>query len=104
MVFSSRRRFNQIFKPDLLKSFPKLSGAKSFSAATADNLTDGIFFIWCYDLSSNNDGSDGGASGRATAFCLCRLGSNPTTDLGFLFRIAVRLVSLVVGLFLRVCN
>ena len=47
------------------------------------------------------DGSGGGTSGRAMAFCLGRPGSNPGTDFTFFqFRIAVNLFSLGVGLFL----
>ena len=46
-------------------------------------------------------GSGGGTSGRAIAFCLGRLGSNPGSDFGFFqFRIAVHLFSPGVGLFL----
>ena len=41
----------------------------------------------------------GGASGRAVAFCLSKLGSNPRTDLIFWFRIAANLFSLGTGLF-----
>ena len=43
-------------------------------------------------------GSGGGASGRATAFCLSGPRSNPGKDLAFWFRIAVDLFSLGVGL------
>ena len=48
-------------------------------------------------------GSGGGTSGRATAFCLSRLGSNPKMDLGFLqFRITVNLFSLGILIFYNV--
>ena len=51
-----------------------------------------------------NLGSGGGTSGRAMAFCLGRLGSNPGSQFGFLqSRIAVNLFSLGVGLFLITC-
>ena len=51
------------------------------------------------------DGSGGGTSDRAMAFCLGRPGLNPGTDLGFFqFRIVVNLFSLGVGLFLIMCN
>ena len=50
---------------------------------------------------SKLDGSGGGTSGRAMAFCLSRPGLNPGLDFGFfLFRIAVNLFSLGVKLFL----
>ena len=51
-------------------------------------------------------GSGGGTSGRTMAFCLGRLGSNPRSDFGFYFqfRIAVKLFSLGVRLFLITCN
>ena len=49
----------------------------------------------------NSRGSGGGTSGRALAFCLDRLGSNPGTDFGFFqVRIAVNLFSLGAVLFL----
>ena len=45
-------------------------------------------------------GSGGGTSGRALAFCLGRLGSNPGTDFGcFQVGIAVNLLSMGVGFF-----
>ena len=50
-------------------------------------------------------GTDGGISGKVTAFCPGCPGSNPTMDLGFFqFRIAVNLFWLGVGLFLITCN
>ena len=45
-------------------------------------------------------GSDGGASGRAMAFCLSEPGLNPGTELAF-FRNAFNLFSLGVGLSLK---
>ena len=51
------------------------------------------------------DGSGGGTSGRATAFCLGSPVSSPWTALGlFQFRIAVNLLSLAVGLFLIISS
>ena len=57
------------------------------------------------NLSVVLSGSGGGTGGRAMAFCLGRLGSNPGLDFGFFqFRIAVNLFSLGVGLFLLTYN